>query len=276
VAVGCHLHTHNIKSNLSGALEYTYTPDYKEPAPAEGPTFLGYPRADGSVGVRNEIWIIPTVGCVNSVARAIETELRERTGYSEIYAYTHPYGCSQLGDDQLFTQKCLSGLIRHPNAAGVLVLGLGCENNNIPELQKVLGETDPNREKFLVAQEVEDEITAGAELLLPLVEEAKTYLAALYLFEKNDLKLPNETLDAIDAELAELMDYRADGSKSQFNALLAEYGVNYKLLREAMIISEKISYLKQYLFGADGSKIAENLVDDYYRENYRRFKVIPD
>ncbi|MBR4888742.1 MAG: altronate dehydratase [Clostridia bacterium] len=173
VAVGCHLHTHNIKSNLSGALEYTYTPDYKEPAPAEGPTFMGYPRADGSVGVRNEIWIIPTVGCVNSVARAIETELRERTGYSEIYAYTHPYGCSQLGDDQLFTQKCLSGLIRHPNAAGVLVLGLGCENNNIPELQKVLGETDPNRVKFLVAQDVEDEITAGAELLLPLVEEAK-------------------------------------------------------------------------------------------------------
>lgn len=107
-----------------------------------------------------------------------------------------------------------------------------------------------------------------------ILEEAKTYLAALYLFEKNDLKLPNETLDAIDAELAELMDYRADGSKSQFNALLAEYGVNYKLLREAMIISEKISYLKQYLFGADGSKIAENLVDDYYRENYRRFKVI--
>ena len=107
-----------------------------------------------------------------------------------------------------------------------------------------------------------------------ILEEAKTYLAALYLFEKNDLKLPDETLDAIDAELAELIEYRADGSKSQFNTLLAEYGVNYKLLREAMIISEKISYLKQYLFGADGSKIAENLVDDYYRENYRRFKVI--
>ena len=107
-----------------------------------------------------------------------------------------------------------------------------------------------------------------------ILEEAKAYLAALYLFEQNDLKLPDETIDAIDAELEELIEYRADGSKSQFNSLLAEFGVNYKLLREAMIISEKISYLKQHLFGADGSKIAENLVDDYYKENYRRFKVI--
>ena len=173
IAAGEHLHTHNVASNLSGKLAYTYTPTFTEPEPRPGPTFLGYPRADGRVGVRNEIWIIPTVGCVNGIARAIEARVREETGFADIYAYTHPYGCSQLGDDQLYTQKALCGLIRHPNAAGVLVLGLGCENNNIPELQKVLGETDPARVKFLVAQEAEDEVEAGVQALLPLVQQAR-------------------------------------------------------------------------------------------------------
>ncbi len=175
VPAGSHLHTHNVRSNLSGELSYTYTPDFREPEPIEPLTFPGYLREDGRVGVRNEVWIIPTVGCVNSVAREIETQARARSGFSEIYAYTHPYGCSQLGDDQLYTQKALSGLIRHPNAAGVLVLGLGCENNNIPELQKVLGETDPGRVRFLTAQEHKDEIEAGVQQVLELVERARTY-----------------------------------------------------------------------------------------------------
>lgn len=107
-----------------------------------------------------------------------------------------------------------------------------------------------------------------------ILEEAKTYLAALYLFEKYDLKLPDSTIDAVDEELEELMEYRANGSKAEFNSQLAEFGVNYKILREAMLISEKISYLKNYLFGENGSLIAENLVDDYYQQTYRRFKVI--
>lgn len=175
VPAGSHLHTHNVRSNLLGELSYTYAPDFREPEPIEPLTFPGYLREDGRVGVRNEVWIIPTVGCVNSVAREIETQARARSGFSEIYAYTHPYGCSQLGDDQLYTQKALSGLIRHPNAAGVLVLGLGCENNNIPELQKVLGETDPNRVRFLTAQEHKDEIEAGVQQVLELVERARTY-----------------------------------------------------------------------------------------------------
>lgn len=175
VPAGSHLHTHNVRSNLSGELSYTYAPDFHEPEPIEPLTFPGYLREDGRVGVRNEVWIIPTVGCVNSVAREIETQARARSGFSEIYAYTHPYGCSQLGDDQLYTQKALSGLIRHPNAAGVLVLGLGCENNNIPELQKVLGETDPGRVRFLTAQEHKDEIEAGVQQVLELVERARTY-----------------------------------------------------------------------------------------------------
>ena len=175
VPAGSHLHTHNVRSNLSGELSYTYMPNFREPEPIEPLTFPGYLREDGRVGVRNEVWIIPTVGCVNSVARAIETQARARSGFSEIYAYTHPYGCSQLGDDQLYTQKALSGLIRHPNAAGVLVLGLGCENNNIPELQKVLGETDPGRVRFLTAQEHKDEVEAGVEQVLELVERARTY-----------------------------------------------------------------------------------------------------
>ena len=120
----------------------------------------------------------------------------------------------------------------------------------------------------------EDGTTRNDQYTDYILEEAKAYLVALYLFEKNELELPDETLDAIDAELEELIEYRAEGSKSQFNTLIGEYGVNYKLLREAMIISEKIAYLKQYLFGTDGSKIADNLVDDYYRQTYRRFKII--
>ena len=134
---GEHVHTHNMKTNLSGELTYTYsggvTYNYNE----TDKTFLGYVRPNGDIGIRNEIWIIPTVGCVNKIAE----KLSSLTG---AYAYTHPFGCSQLGDDQKTTQLILKGLVNHPNAGGVLVLGLGCENNNITEFKKVLGEWDEN------------------------------------------------------------------------------------------------------------------------------------
>ena len=166
------VHTHNVHTNLSGLLDYQYKPT---PIPAIVPmlgSFLGYARPDGRVGVRNEIWIVNTVGCVNKTAERLAALASERwPGETDgIFAFTHPYGCSQLGEDHRNTQRLLARMVRHPNAGGVLVLGLGCENNNIPAFREVLGEVDPARVKFLIAQEAEDEIEAGLRLIGELVE----------------------------------------------------------------------------------------------------------
>ena len=176
IAVGEHVHVQNVRSNVDSLLEYEYHPSFGEAKPVETKYFMGYKRDGGEVGIRNEIWIIPTVGCVNSVVREIEKEAQKFVGGSleGIYAYNHPYGCSQLGDDMYMTLDYLSGLIRHPNAAGVLVVGLGCENGNIGELKKRMGEYDEERVKFLTSQEVEDEIAAGVDIVGELAERAKT------------------------------------------------------------------------------------------------------
>lgn len=167
IKAGEHVHTHNVATNLSDNLTYTYDPDnLLFPITDSGRTFKGYLRSNGDVGIRNEIWIIGTVGCVNKIAQ----RLADKTG---AYAFPHPFGCSQLGDDQLVTQKVLRGLVNHPNAAGVLVLGLGCENNNIDAFKEVLGEYDSRRVKFLNCQDEEDEIAAG----VAIIEELKAYAA---------------------------------------------------------------------------------------------------
>ena len=174
---GSHIHTHNLKSDVAGKLTYTYNPDFKEITPTEHKTFMGYLRENGDVGIRNEVWIIPTVGCVNSVVKAIENGVRQfkTENIDGIYSYNHPYGCSQLGGDMENTLKFLSGLINHPNAGAVLVVGLGCENGNIGELKKFLGKTDNNRVKFLIAQETENEIEKGIELVKELCEYASKF-----------------------------------------------------------------------------------------------------
>ena len=167
IAEGEHVHSHNLKTALSGKLDYTYTPEHTERTVTQTDrTFMGYMRENGEVGIRNDIWIVNTVGCVNKVAQA----LAEKTGAK---CFPHPFGCSQLGDDQLVTQKILKGLVEHPNAGGVLVLGLGCENNNIDVFKKILGTWNDDRVKFLNAQDVEDEIAAG----IALIEELKAYAA---------------------------------------------------------------------------------------------------
>ena len=164
---GEHVHTHNVKTNLSGNLEYSYEPKfYDTPAVPTDRTFMGYVRDNGDVGIRNEIWIVNTVGCVNKIAQKIA----ERTGAKY---FPHPFGCSQLGDDQTITQLILRGMVNHPNAAGVLVLGLGCENNNIDVFKKVLGEYNPERVKFLNCQDADDDVEAGIEI----VNELKAYAA---------------------------------------------------------------------------------------------------
>lgn len=170
IAPGTWVHTHNLKTNLNDKLEYTYQPALAAPKPEKPWTFDGYLRPDGAAGVRNEIWIIPTVGCVNSIAQIIarKAQVFAGNGVEGIHAFTHPYGCSQLADDHINTQKALAGLVRHPNAGGVLVLGLGCENNTIEQFREMIGEYDRDRVKFLICQEVEDEVSTGLDYIQQL------------------------------------------------------------------------------------------------------------
>lgn len=181
VEAGEWVHSHNIKTNLGELLEYNYRPELSQIKNIGcEQTFKGYKRQDGRVGVRNEIWIIPTVGCVNRIAQLLAKQVNEGSRICDnvdgVFEFTHPYGCSQLGQDYTTTQQILADLVNHPNAGGVLVLGLGCENNNIPEFKKVLGDYDPDRVKFLVAQEVEDELAAGVKLIEDLIAHASKEL----------------------------------------------------------------------------------------------------
>lgn len=177
IPAGSWIHTHNLKTGLGDLLTYTYNKNVSDLPHKEPKFFQGYRRKDGRVGVRNEIWIIPTVGCVNNVVTAIERNSQKYiTGQIDsICAFPHPYGCSQMGDDQNNTRQILADLINHPNAAGVLVLGLGCENSNIDELKKYIGDYDEERVRFLVAQESEDEITDGVEIVKQLISYASSF-----------------------------------------------------------------------------------------------------
>ncbi len=174
IPAGAWIHTHNVGTALGDLLEYSYEPVAAEETRTEDVTFMGFNRPDGKVGVRNEIWVIPTVGCVNNVATAIARQANAfvKGTVEEVIAFPHPYGCSQMGDDQEHTRTILADLINHPNAGGVLVLGLGCENSNIEVLKPYIGEYDENRVKFLVAQESEDEIADAVEIIKGLIDYA--------------------------------------------------------------------------------------------------------
>lgn len=177
IQTGSWIHTHNLKTGLGDLLTYSYTKNITPLEPGESLYFNGYRRSNGKVGVRNEIWIIPTVGCVNNVATAIEKQAQQyKTGnIDDIVAFPHPYGCSQMGDDQENTRQILADLVNHPNAGGVLVLGLGCENSNIDELKKHIGDYDEQRVRFLVAQESEDEIADALKIIKELAEKVCQY-----------------------------------------------------------------------------------------------------
>ena len=200
----------NIATNLRGTLDYSGirpTPDLARPqqmtANLEGAHFLGYPRPDGQVGIRNDIWVIPTVGCVNGICRQIverakktlsplprngeslatlnscapATPLSDGRGQGVGFLYfPHNYGCSQLGDDHENTRKILRDMVLHPNAGGVLVVALGCENNQPRDFEAMLGDYDRKRIRFLIAQEVEgDEVEAGVKIVKELYEQAQGY-----------------------------------------------------------------------------------------------------
>ena len=169
---GSWVHSHNLATHLDGLLEYRYEPrTAAQSVPAEMPTFMGYRRPNGSVGTRNEVWIINTVGCVNTAAERIARTATERFAgvVDGVHAFAHPYGCSQLGDDLVNTQRVLAGLMRHPNVGGLLVLGLGCENNQMDSLLQQAGDLDRSRLRFFNTQDVFDELTEGEEAVAELV-----------------------------------------------------------------------------------------------------------
>ena len=168
-----------LKTNLEGLLEYSYQPDHTESASAvEQSTFNGYKRADGRAGIRNELWIIPTVGCVNGVAQSIqklfEKEIASYPSIEKVIAFPHNYGCSQLGGDHENTRKILADMVHHPNAAGVLVVALGCENNQLSAFRELVGEVDEARVKFMESQKIQgDEVEHGLGLLREIAQAAK-------------------------------------------------------------------------------------------------------
>ena len=174
IETGSHLHSHNLKTNLSGNLEYEFNQKLRKlTSPIEEQSFKGYLRKNGEVGIRNELWIVPTVGCVNGQAQQIIDRFKSLIHPKEIDAvevFKHNYGCSQLGDDHINTRTALADLVKHPNAGGVLVLSLGCENLQMEEFRESLGEYDKQRIRFLKAQDVSDEIAEGVTILREIYE----------------------------------------------------------------------------------------------------------
>ena len=166
---GAWMNENNIKTNLAGLLSYEYHPqDVVLNIPDDHRTFMGYRRKDGQVGIRNEVWIIPTVGCVNGIVSRLAEQLRRETGADNIFAFPHNYGCSQLGDDHENTKKILRDMVHHPNAGAVLVVGLGCENNQPDVFEQFCGDYDHERVRFVVSQKIEgDEV----EYCMPILRE---------------------------------------------------------------------------------------------------------
>lgn len=174
IPAGSWVHTHNAVTELSENAQYAYKHKVYDLPRMEAKTFQGYRRKGGCAGIRNEIWIIPTVGCVNGIARQLVEQNQELVNgtIDGLYYFGHPFGCSQLGDDLAQTKKLLAALVRHPNAGAVLVLGLGCENLQMDMFKEELGEYDPDRVKFLLCQDVDDELSVGTQLLQDLAEYA--------------------------------------------------------------------------------------------------------
>ena len=177
IKTGCHVHTHNVATNLDDVITYTYEPNY--------PSVLGYKsdrmvdvyeRSTGEYGISTELWIVQTVGCVSGMANKIIENFKanyDTSAIDGVYTFQHPFGCSQMGADLTLTRTLLQDMVKHPNAGGVLVLGLGCEENLVSTFKESLGEYDEARTRFLVTQEVEDEVVEGTKLLKELYDQMK-------------------------------------------------------------------------------------------------------
>ncbi|CAI1065282.1 UxaA family hydrolase [Serratia ficaria] len=178
IAPGEHIHSQNAKTNLSDLDNYQYQPQFPAlPPQAADREVQLYRRANGEVGIRNELWIVPTVGCVNGIARQIQQrflkETQEAAGIDGVHLFSHPFGCSQLGQDHENTRTMLQNMVRHPNAGAVLVIGLGCENNQVDAFRATLGMEDEQRVRFMVCQQQGDEVEAGLALLHALYREMR-------------------------------------------------------------------------------------------------------
>lgn len=190
LTAGSYIHSHNLKTSLKENENYIYNPENNVYSYSNSSiTFKGYNRENGDVGVRNDLWIIPTVGCVNKTCEKLGEIAKAMipSNCTGVKVITHPYGCSQMGDDQLNTQKILASLVNHGNAGGVLVVSLGCENNNLSVFKPFLGNINENRVKFLVTQNVNDEIETGTSLL-------KQLLSYINTFEKIDVPIEKLTV----------------------------------------------------------------------------------
>ena len=172
IAIGEHVHTHNLATNLDGELSYTYKPvadlarRVKFVPEAEIPTIDAYVRKDGRIGVRNDIWVVPTVGCVNALCERLAKACGGK-------ALTHTYGCSQMGADHEMTANLLAALCHNPNAGGVLVVGLGCEENTLDSFKERVKDVENIR--FLRAQDPGDEYAKGLELIKELEANARAH-----------------------------------------------------------------------------------------------------
>ncbi len=174
VAPGKHVHSHNLVTALAGERVYA--------APASGtaaltakplPSWRGYARADGRYATRNEVWLLPTVGCVAPLAElaAREASLRHAGRIDAIAGFGHPYGCSQLGDDLAGTRAALAALCDNPNAGGVVLIGLGCESNQLDALIACVPERSRAKLRVLRAQDAGDELAEVLALIDDLVDE---------------------------------------------------------------------------------------------------------
>jgi len=179
IHVGDHVHTQNTKTNLGEQLNYEYVPELEtKRVEYAARTVDVYPRKNGDVGIRNELWIIPTVGCINKMAGRIKDEFLSTiptlaTDVDGVFVFEHSYGCSQMGDDHVTTKEILQNIVLHPNAGSVLVIGLGCENNQVAEFKAGLGDFDDERIRFMIAQEHEDEVEAGVSIVAELYDIMK-------------------------------------------------------------------------------------------------------
>lgn len=180
IAVGAHVHTHNVATNLDDVVSYAYKPNF---LPVYGKKsdrkVQVYERYNKECGIRNELWIIQTVGCVSGMAKNIIEAFKNEYDTKDIdgiYTFNHPFGCSQMGTDLSMTRTILQDMVKHPNAGGVLVLGLGCEENLVSSFQSTLGEYDEKRTRFLNSQDVEDEVAEGVKILKELYDQMKNDL----------------------------------------------------------------------------------------------------
>ncbi len=182
IAVGEHVHSHNLHTALAGERAYAFSGEKVATAQEAGPErqFMGYRRADGSVGTRNELWILPTVGCVGRLGErlAVSGNRMAAGRIDGVHAFNHPFGCSQLGADLDGTAAILASLAMNPNAGGVLLLGLGCESNQLDALLTRIPEARRDRLRVVRAQSESDEFAAGEaameELIAVMAADART------------------------------------------------------------------------------------------------------